>query len=146
MFAIFSFTFPAKVKLVHGFLKKVWSSAAFSYSIWQGFKRQNFLIVIMPPEIKKKKKTIFFAYGQHSAGEYILYGAFSPWFLNFLYELFAYSLFFSWGGRDLCELTNLFFFFNNNNFHFSPIGATYWIMLEEVELWCKTHKKTFILI
>ena len=68
-------------------------------------------------------------------------------FLNFLRKLFAYSLFFRWGGRDLCELTDLFFFFlKNSNFHFSPIGATYWIMLVEVELWCKTHKKSFILI
>ena len=59
MFAIFSFTFPAKVKLVHGFLKKVWSSAVFSYSIWQGFKQQYFFFVIIPPQKKKKKKKTF---------------------------------------------------------------------------------------
>ena len=87
MFAIFSFTFPAKVKWVHGFLKKVWSFAVFSYSIWQGFKRQNFFFVIIP-----KKNSLHIA---NMVQESIYYMVPFPLdFLNFLRKLFAYSLFF----------------------------------------------------
>ena len=84
MFAILSFTFPAKVKWVHGFLKKVWSSAVFSYSIWQGFKRQNFFSVIIP-----QKKT-FSLHMANIVQESIYYMVPFPFdFLNFLCKLFA---------------------------------------------------------